>query len=533
MRLGRLLVKAHTKQDLAATREVHMRRSIRTLNVAFILVLVLGACTGGQGGTAPSSTAAVTPKDGGKLTIGTSQDVLTLDLPNYRSTQDLLVGGLVFDTLVRYDKDAKLRPALAESWQQIDPLTYEFTLRGGVKFTDGTPLDGGAVKAHFERSMKALKGQRFHDMIKTITFAGDKLTFVLSRPYTPFLGNLAFGTGAIQSPASIKQYGDQIAFNPVGSGPYKLADWQRGVSMRFVRNPDYWGAKPRLDEILVKFVQDEGTRMASLEAGELDVIQNAPPQRAAELKKSATLRLITMPYGQTFWLGFTATNQYLKDARVRRAIAMMVDRNTLVETVTEGIARVATGFLPPELVPPGIKPVTGDVNAAKSLMADAGFPNGFTIDLWAPNGTYLKDKEIAQAVQAPLKQIGIDAKIRILEYSAYADGLNRHEAGLFVLGWAHTSAPDGMLRGVFHSKSAANWSAYKNDAVDKLIDDAVAQPTYEAAVKIWQQIDQKLVDDGAGAPIYWSTLVYATRARVHDFYPTPLGLWDVSATWVE
>jgi peptide/nickel transport system substrate-binding protein len=370
-------------------------------------------------------------------------------------------------------------------------------------------------------------------MIKSIAVAGDKVTFTLARPYTPFLGNLAFGTGAIQSPASIKQYGDQIPFNPVGSGPYKLAEWQRGVSLRFVRNPDYWGTKPRLDEILVKFVQDEGTRMASLEAGELDVIQNAPPQRATELKSSTTLRLITRPYGQTFWLGFTATNQYLKDARVRKAIAMMVDRTALVGSVTEGIARVATGFLPPELVPSTVKPVTGDVNAAKKLMADAGYPNGFTIDLWAPNGTYLKDKEIAQAVQAPLKQIGVDARIRVLEYAAYADGLNRHEAGLFVLGWAHTSAPDAMLRGVFHSKSAANWSAYKNEAIDKLIDEAVAQPSYEAAVKIWQQIDQALVDDGAGAPIYWSTLLYATRAKVHDFYPTPLGLWDLSETWVE
>jgi peptide/nickel transport system substrate-binding protein len=465
--------------------------------------------------------------------IGTSQDVLTLDLPNYRSTQDLLVGGLMFDTLVVYDKDAKLQPGLAETWKQIDPTTYEFTLRKGVKFTDGTPLDGDAVKAHFERSMKALKGQRFHDMIKTITVSAEKLTFTLSRPYTPFLGNLAFGTGGIQSPASIKQYGDQIAFNPVGSGPYKLADWQRGVSMRFVRNPDYWGTKPRLDEITVKFVQDESTRMASLEAGELDVIQNAPPQRAAELKNSKTLQLITRPYAQSFWLGFTATNQYLKDVRVRRAIAMVVDRTGLVNNVTEGIARVATGFLPPELAASTIKPITGDVAAAKQLLADAGYPSGFSIDLWAPNGTYLRDKEIAQAVQAPLKSIGVNANIRVLEYAAYADGLNRHEAGLFVLGWAHTSAPDAMLRGVFQSKSAANWSAYKNDNIDKLIDDAVAQPSYDQAVKIWQQIDQALIDDAAGVPIYWSTLLYATSAKVHDFFPTPLGMWDVNTTWKE
>lgn len=504
---------------------------IRGIAVGAILATLVAACGSGPSTSAPAAPA--TPRSGGALTIGASQDVLTLDLPNYRSTQDLLVGGLVFDTLVSYDKDAKLQPGLATSWTQPDAVTYRFTLRSGVKFSDGTPFDAVAVKAHFERSMKALKGQRFYDMIKSITAEGDGVTFVLQRPFTPFLGNVAFGTGGIQSPASVKQYGNDLLRHPVGTGPYTLKDWVAGQSLTFERNPTYWGPKPNPDRVVVKYVQDESTRMASLEAGELDVIQNAAPQRAADIKKSANLRLLTGPYAQSVWLGFTSSNQYLKDARVRKAISMMVDRTALVASITEGIARTASGFVPPELAPSTVKPLSGDATAAKKLLADAGYPNGFSIDLWTPNGTYLRDKEIAQALQAPLKSIGVSANIKVMEYSAYADGLARHEAGLFVLGWAHTSAPDSMLRGVFHSKSTSNWSDYKNPAVDKLIDDAVAQPSYEQAVKLWQQADQALVDDGAGAPLYWSTLIYAARSRVHDFYPTPLGLWDIAKTWVE
>lgn len=512
-----------------------IRSRVPWLGVLLALLMTLAACapapstSGGPSGTVGAST----PKSGGKLTVGTSQDVLTLDLPNYRSTQDLLIGGLIFDTLVEY-KDGKFTPALAQTWKQVDDRTYQFTLRQGVKFQDGTPLNAAAVKAHFERAMKALKGQRFYGDIDTITTSGDAdITFKLKRTFTPFLGNLAFGVGGIQSPASITKYGDDILRNPVGTGPFKLTSWVQGDKIVLDRNPDYWGTKPNLDQIVIKYVTDESTRMAGLESGELDVIQNAPPSRASDIKSSKDMQLITGAYAQSFWLGFTATNQYLKDVRVRKAISMVVDAKALVTNITEGIARTATSFMPPELVASTAKAPGGDVAKAKQLLADAGYPNGFTIDLWTPNGTYLKDKEIAQALQAPLKSIGVTANIKVLDYSAYVDGLSRHEAGLFVLGWAHTPSPDSYDRAVFYTKSASNWSGYSNPNIDKLIDQAVEQSSYEAALKIWQQVDQLLLDDAAGAPIYWSTFIYAGRKRVHDFVPTAFGQWDLSKAWVE
>lgn len=512
-----------------------IRSRSESLAPGLVLLLALSACgpaptTGG--GTSPTASAAQSPKSGGTLTVGTSQDVLTLDLPNYRSTQDLLVGGLIFDTLIGY-QDGKFTPQLATSWKQLDDQTYQFTLRQGVKFQDGTPMDAAAVKSWFERAKTQLKSQRFYGDIDTITTSGSDITFKLKRVFTPFISNLAFAVGGIQSPASIQKYGQDILRNPVGTGPYKLTSWVQGDKMVLERNPDYWGPKPYLDKIVVKYIADPSTRMASIQSGELDVIQNAPPAQASTIKSSKDLQLITLPYAQTFWLGFTSTNQYLKDARVRQAIATVVDRNSLVKDVTEGIARTATGFIPPELEAATVKPLTGDTAKAKQMIADAGYPNGFTIDLWTPNGTYLKDKEIAQALQAPLKAIGVTANIKVIDYAAYADGMARREAGLFVLGWAHTPSPDSFYRGVFYSTSASNWSGYKNANVDKLIDQAVSQPSLEAATKIWQQLDQMLIDDGAGAPIYWSTLIYAARKAVHNFVPTPFGEWDISQTWVE
>jgi peptide/nickel transport system substrate-binding protein len=504
-----------------------------------VAALVLASCTpaspsGGTGTTSGPATAGQ-PTSGGTLTIGTSQDVLTLDIPNYRSTQDLLIGGLIFDSLLTYDKDAKLQPGLAESWKQVDTTTYEFKLRKGVKFHDGTPADAEAVKKHFEWAKTQLKGQRFYSMITSITTEGSEtVTFKLDKPYTPFISNIAFATGAVMSPAAVAKFDKEkeLPRNPVGTGPYKLSEWVATQRMVLERNPDYWGPAPKLNKIVIRYIQDESTRMAALEAGEVDVIQNAPPHRAAELKSSQKLQLLTGPYAQVFWLGFTHTNPLLADVRVRQAIASVVDRETLVKNVAEGMPRLASGFVPPELAPPVAAPARVDMAKAKELLAQAGHPNGFRIDLWTTNGVYLRDKEIAEALQAPLKSIGVDAQVKVMEYAAFADGMARHEAGLFTLGWAHTPAPDSLLRGVFLGSSAANWSGYKNAKVDELIEKAVVQSSYEDAVKVWQEVEQTLAQDVAGVPIYWSTLLYAASTKVHDFAPTPFGQFDIKNAWV-
>ena len=497
-----------------------------------LLVVVLAGCASPAVG--PSGTGSLQPKTGGTLRIGIATDVLTLDLPNFQSAQDLQVGDQIFDTLVGYDKDLKIQPRLAESWKQIDDTTYEFTLRKGVKFQDGSPLTAAAVKKHFDRARTGQRQSSYYSMIDSVSTTGDLVvTFKLKSPFASFIQNLALQVGGIESPTSLDLPAADLARKPSGTGPFKLTEWVPTVRVVLERNPDYWGTKPRLDKIVFTFIQDENNRMAAVEAGDQDIIANAAPQRVAGLKSSKTLQLLTGPYSQSFFLGFTATNPILKDARVRQAIAMTVDSKALVEGVTEGVARVATGFLPPELMPTKAVPLKHDITKAKALLADAGYPTGFKIELWTPNGRYLRDKEITEALQSQLKAIGVDAQIKLLEYAAFVAGVGKQEAGLFVLGWAHTASPDSMLRAVFRSNSPINWSAYKNPAVDQLLDQAVAQPSFEKAVPFWQQADQLLIDDAAGVPIYWSVLLYAGSQKVHDFVVDSLGNLKLLETWIE
>jgi peptide/nickel transport system substrate-binding protein len=504
--------------------------------VILLLVLLATACAPAQTGTsspAPSGGTAQ-PKTGGTLNVGISTDVLTLDMANYRSGQDWLVGSVMFDTLVAWGDDGIAKPALAESWKQIDPLTYQFTLRKNVKFTDGSPFNAAVVKKHFERAAQGTFGKTYYFMIASIVADNDTtVTFKLNQPYAAFINNVANMTGGIMSSAAIDKYGDTIGRNPAGTGPFKLTQWTAGERLVFERNPDYWGPKPYLDKIVFRYIGDESTRMASLEAGELDVIQNAPPQRAKDLKSSSTLQLIQGPYAQTIWLGFTHSNPILAKKDVREAIASVVDRSALVQGITEGITRPASGFVPPEVVKTGVSATRPDQAKAKELLTKAGYPNGLTIDFWVTTGRYLRDKEIAQALQQPLKTIGIDVQIKALDYAAFSSGMGRHEAALFLLGWGSTSNPDTMLRTVFHSKSAANWSDYKNPTIDKFLDDAIAQTSYENAVKLWSDADRALLNDFAGVPIYWASALYGATKKVHGFTQTPLGLYDLTRAWIE
>lgn len=498
----------------------------RATALAGALVLVLCSCMG------TSSESSGTGD--GTLRIGMSEEVLTLDIPNYRSTQDIMVGAIGLETLIRMDANSKLHPLLATSWKEINRTTYNFRLRSGVTFHDGTPFNATSVKKFFDRAKSALKGERFYAMIDMITTKGDnEVTFHLKQPFSPFLGNLAYPTGGIQSPASMDKYNDQeLARHPVGTGPYQLSSWN-GNTITYKRYDRYWNGKPPLNRIVLQYIPDDSTRLAALKANEIDVDQNPPLNDVAKLKKDDALQVFEGPRAQDYMLTFNHKNPALKNEDVRRAIAMAIDKKQLVDGVSEGIPRMATGFVPPELVKMSTKPIPYDPAEARRLLAKAGYPNGMKLDLWTPTGIVPNDVEMCENIQAQLAKVGIKAKVVNKEYAAYADGLARHEQDLAGLAWAHTGSPDSWYRGVFQSKSAANWSAYSNPRADALIDAAVQAPTYEESEKIWRQLDQLLVDDVAAVPIYWSTYDWAASSSVKGFGYHPLGFLQLNTTKIQ
>ena len=492
--------------------------------VLVAISLVAGACSAGTSPSASGTSQASGPSasNGGVLRVGTSTDLLTLDLPNYVSAQDLLVGAQIFDTLVEYDSNLKIVPGLAVSWNQTDSTTWVFNLRHGVVFSDGEPFDAAAVKASIDRARTGQGQSHYLNMIASVDATSQYVvTFHLIQPFAPFLNYLAFGPASIEAPQSLGPTA-AMARKPVGTGPFELKSWT-GSTVVLQRNPKYWGTPPLLDGVQFQYIANDSSREAALEAGEVDVIQNVPPADFASLK-SKSLAILT-PYAQTFWLGFTAgTNPALDNPQVRKAIAMAIDRHTIVTQVTEGLTREATGgFLPPEL---GIQPAQElpyDVTQAKQLLAEAGYPTGFSATLTTPIGRYLKDVEISQVIQAELAQIGITVTIDQLEYAGYAAKMESHQAQMFVLGWQMTPSPDPFFTAVFKSTSSADWSNYKNPTIDSELTQAEAAPSKQQADQIYAQIDQQLINDVAGVPIYYSNSLIGVSPKVHNLVVDPEG----------
>jgi peptide/nickel transport system substrate-binding protein len=473
---------------------------------------------------------------GGVLRIGTGTDVLTFDLPNYRSTMDLLVGDLVLDTLVTMDVEMKqLLPRLAVSWQQVNDTTYVFDLRKGVTFTDGTPFNAEAVKVNFERTAKALKGSRFYGAISSVKVLDEyKVEFALSKPFAPFLTNLAQPIGVVYSPEALKKYGEDIYKNPVGTGMFKLEEWVPNDHVTLVRNDKYWGTPPKLEKVIFRPIPSETTRLLAFKSGELDVIENVPPHEVAGLKNDPNYLVIMSPQMRTFWVGFNCGDPVLKDKNVRKAIAHAIDRKQICAHTLEGLAREASfGLIPPEVMPTD-PPLENkfDQELAKQLLAQAGYPNGLELAMWTTEGRYLKDRQIAEVVQGQLSKVGVKLKIQVMEYGSYVDALARHEQQMWLIGWAFSKHPDSYFTGCFHSASKANWSNYKNPALDSLIDEAVKVTDPEASKKLYWEIQKVLIDDAVAIPIYYMQGIYATTSKVHDFVAHPMEVFDLSKTWV-
>jgi peptide/nickel transport system substrate-binding protein len=470
------------------------------------------------------------------LNIGVGVDVVTLDPHNYKATTDLLVDNLIFETLVKFDLKMNVVPGLASSWDMINDTTWRFRLRKGVKFQDGTPLNAEAVRFNLMRMKDAPRGKGYYGMIKSATVE-DEYTVVVTThgPFAPFLKNMSVDVGGIMSPESIKKYGDNIIANPVGTGSFRLKEWRPREKLILINHEGYWGKKSKLDEIVFLPIPEEGTRAMAFESGEIDVISDPLPHRIETYKKNKNISIITGPATRTVWLGFNVGDKTLSNLKLRQAIAHAVNRDEIVNNVVEGLAINAQAWIP-SVVEKSKKDYNFkyDLKRAKELLKEAGYPNGLELNLWTPEGRYLKDRQIAEAVQAQLAQIGIKTNIRVMEWGAYLDACARHEQQLYIIGWGFSAGdPDTALRLCFYSDNQFNYSNYKSPAMDKLLDDAVAMLDPKKRSNLYEQVQQKLIDETIVVPIYHKLNIYAVNKRVVNFNPHPMERIEIGDTSIK
>ncbi len=492
------------------------------------------------------------------LVIAIGADQTGLDPQTVENNESGFIMATIYDSIVNYKPgSSEVGPGLAESWTiSPDGRVYTFRIRRGVKFHDGTPVNAKTIAEDVDRAINPNNPcyvyNRKVDSYDDFTFGSAKsgtavkvevpeeytLRFTLPAPNAPFLSSLAMVWTGIMSPAATKQYNCDASQHPVGTGPFKFVEAVRNDHVTVEANPDYWGGKPKVDRIVFRIIPESATRMLALERNEVQILADVPPADYERVTKNSALKLYTQP-GLTI-LGVAMSNERgpFKDKRVRQAMNYAVDKDAINKGLYAGATTASQG-MPPVLwgFNKSVQPYPYDVNRAKTLLREAGYPNGFSADMMVyanPRGyNPIGGAKLGEAVQGYLAKAGVTVKITQYEWGAYLNRL-RHEPweGFAITGWSGDNGdPDNFLGDLFewdtpNNKARANNNAHHhNPEYDKLMVEGRRTSDQAKRAQIYEKANAILHDDAPWIFINHTNQVRATRANVKGFQLNPLQMF--------
>ncbi len=477
------------------------------------------------------------------LRIGLSADVTTID-PHFLASQPNLTAGYhVFDALTHVDEKARLIPGLAIAWRAVDATTWEFKLRPGVKFHDGSDLTAEDVIFSLERPL-SIKGSpggfaayvgaiAAKEIVDTQT-----LRIKTKVPYGALpedLNSIMIVSKKIAANAAPEDFDSGRA--TIGTGPYKFVRFARGDRVEYTRNDNYWGGRQAWEKLALRIMPTDPVRTAALLAGDLDVIEHVPPSDREKLSKNNKLRLDQTISWRTIFLHLDqyrdhpplitdragkplAKNPFM-DVRVRRAMSMAINRTAIAERVMEKLAVPAGNIVSPGVFGhnPQLKPEAYDPDGAKKLLAEAGYPNGFTVTLSGPNNRYINDEQVLQAVAQMLTRIGIQTKVEALPFNAFLGKVRKEETSFNLLGWG-SFAGDLALRSLLATPNterawgAWNWGRSSNPKLDQLIGQSLASVDAKAREAIAHEAAAVALSNVSLIPLHHQIVSWAMRSDI-------------------
>ncbi len=495
----------------------------------------------GRIATACAVTVALSAGAHAQTTVKVAYDAdpVSLDPHEQLSGGTLQLSHMVFDPLVRWTQDLQFEPRLAESWEQINPTTTRFHLRDGVKFHSGNELTAADVDWTFDR-LKASPDFKGIFSLFTDVKVIDEDTFdlITSEPYPLVLHTATyifpmdskFYSGQTEDgkdKAELVKHGDSFASRNVsGTGPFIVSEREQGVKVVFDRFGDYWdtATKGNVDKIILTPIKEDPTRVAALLSGDVDFIAPVPPTDLARISDDAGTNLITMPGTRiiTFQMNQNRVEAF-KDARVRKAIDYAVNNAGIVDRIMRGFGTVGAQSSPAGYLghDPALTP-RYDLEKAKALMAEAGYADGFSITMMAPNNRYVNDDKIAQAVASMLSKINITVDLQTMPKAQYWPKFDERAADMMMIGW-HSDTEDSANFHQFlsHCPNADtgdgqyNSGAYCNAKADALMASANAETDAAKRAAMLQEIEGILYEEAAFIPLHWQNLAWGARKGVH------------------
>jgi peptide/nickel transport system substrate-binding protein len=477
-----------------------------------------------------------------ELTIGLATDITSADPHFHNLGPNNAFAMHVFDRLIGQGPNQELEPGLATSWQTLDDETWEFQLREGVTFHDGTPFTADDVAFTIERAADVPNSpSSFGIYLKQITDIEvvDDVTIRLTTdgPY-PLMPNdlstVAIVSRANGEGAATEDYNSGKA--AIGTGPYRFVEWVPGDRIVIERHDDYWGEPPAWERVTFRPITSGPARVAALLAGDVDVIEGVPTTDVAQLEANPQISLSSGISNRVIYLHLDSdrdespfvdasaceegvTNP-LTDARVRRAISLAINREAMVDRVMEGQAIAAGQLLPDGFfgTVPGLGPDPLDLEAARELLAEAGCPEGFQLTIHGPNDRYINDAEITQAVAQMLTRAGIRTQVETMPASVFFSRGSNLEFSLMLVGWGsgtgEASSPLKSLLATFDPErgfGASNRGRYANPEMDRLLEEALATVDDEEREALLQEATEVAMADYGIIPLHFQVNTWGAR----------------------
>jgi peptide/nickel transport system substrate-binding protein len=496
---------------------------------------------------AASGASQGQPQAGGTLVLAQAGEPPGLDVHKQTSHVAWRIFELVYSTLVEFDKDLNIVPHLAKSWDiSTDGLTYTFYLNQGVKFHNGQELTAEDVKFTIERILDpntgAINRSFFTDIINIATPNRYTVVLTLSKPNVALLTHLASPSSSIVSKEVAKGKADLGKVEDiVGTGPYKLVEWKLGEYILLKRNPEYFiQGLPYIDTIKIVVVPEESTILAGLRTGSIDFAYLEDPFIVKLAEKEPNLVVYSVPM-LSYHLVFINTKSIppLADPRVRLAMSYAIDRQKMVETVMLGQG-TPTGPMPigaklwalPPSELPGFIP---NIEKAKTLLAEAGYPNGFNVSLMLSPFEPATARAEGEFIQAQLKQVGINVNLDLVEWGVYIDRWKKADFELCLGLNSAIPEPDYVFYRYFHSTGGLNFvHGWSNPKVDELLDKGRIERDSEKRREIYYEVQRILAEEAVWLWTFSSYYQYVGQSYVKGFVPMPTGSWTyLRQTYIE
>ncbi|WP_329458141.1 ABC transporter substrate-binding protein [Streptomyces sp. NBC_01497] len=513
-----------------ARRDGPPRRDVLRLGALVVPALAAPALLTGCGAD-PASDA------GNVLRLSQTGDPKTMDPQKQGDMTSMNALINIFDTLTARGLDGALHPGLALTWTVTSPLTWRFTLRPGVKFHNGEPCDAAAVKFSIERLLDPATKSPIVELryVKSVSVVDEHTVDLHTSLHDPIIPEKVslFG-GVVLPPRYLARVGDNgFAAHPVGTGPFTFVSWQRDHQLRLRANPHHWAGHPKVDELVFTPAPNASSSLAALQSGGVDLVTGLTPDAAQQLDGYTGVSLDSYTGIRTSYLSLNTLDKGpLHDKRVRQALNHAVDVPLLVKAVLGGKATEV-----PAMIPRGafgfdasLKPFTRSLATARRLLAEAGYPHGFSTQLTASN----IDANVAEAISGLLARAGVDAKVNLLDPGTYADRLTSNDHG--ALGPMYLAAStvwtlDGESMIQSNVRSDRRQSRWHSKEADRLVD--IEELAVEPARRkqAFSDLQRLMLDEAPFVSLYQIDNIFARNQRPH-WKPGPAGVLSMASAEV-